>query len=125
MRTPDLHIQAGRSFRFKVGWQNRNTEAGQSILQPVDISNCQLVCELRNVADHALLARADSDDNGITILDAENALVSVFFAPQLTKGLPTITLGDAVYELVCRFPSGDAYSVLRGLVAIDAEIIPL
>lgn len=125
MRAPDLHIQAGRSYRFKVGWKNRTTQDGQQSMQPVNITNCQMVCEIRSQADKSLIARADSNGNGIDILNAEDALVSVCFSPETTKGQPATKLGEAVYELMCRFPSGDAYSVVRGLVAIEPEIIPL
>lgn len=126
MRAADLKLLAGRTFRFQVSWHNQvQQEDGSLSIEAVDITACDLVCEVRRRCDTTLLARADLANGGIVIDDAQHANVSVTFAASATHGLAAYPLGEAVYELICQFPNGDVHSVLRGLVEIETEITQL
>lgn len=120
MAASDLELTAGTTFAFSVTWQQKNGDA----LTPIDITGCTARFQVRDVKTDELLIDAQTGGRGIEIPAGSDGLISVTLGPDVTRGLSSRPIGQAVYELRVYFPSGDAYPVLpSGFLAINKGVI--
>lgn len=120
MAASDLELTAGTTFAFAVTWQQKSGAA----LAPIDITGCTARFQVRDAKTDELLIDAQTEGRGIEIPAGPDGLIKVSLGPDVTRGLPSRAIGQAVYELRVYFPSGDAYPVLpAGFLAINQGVI--
>lgn len=118
MAASDLQLTAGTTFAFGVTWQTKDGDH----MVAVDLSGCTARLQMRDAKSGALLVAADIGD-GIEIPDPKGGKITVSLKPAKTQTLGARRLGDVVYELRAYFPSGDAYPVMTGFVAVAEGVI--
>lgn len=118
MAASDLQLTAGTTFAFGVTWQTKDGDQ----MVAVDLSGCTARLQMRDVKSGALLVAAEIGD-GIEITDPKAGEISVSLKPAKTRELGPSPLGALIYELRVYFPSGDAYPVMTGFVAVAEGVI--
>ncbi|MGI2068102.1 hypothetical protein [Shewanella sp. MF08487] len=110
MDEQELPLVAGTTFDFSVKWEAESDAGG---LQPVNITGCSISLQVRNAANELLLD-CNSVAGDITSPEPANGQIFVHIAPSKTVGKTLDAWADARWELRVTFPSGDAYSLVRG-----------
>ncbi|HCH5506008.1 TPA: hypothetical protein NKZ29_004450 [Vibrio parahaemolyticus] len=111
MDEQDLPLVAGTTFDFELTWE---TENDQGELEPVDITGCSVVLQVRGMTSKVLLMSCTSTDGDITVEDPVTGRMEIHISPEKTANQDVNVWQDARWEVRVIFPSGDAYSLVRG-----------
>lgn len=111
MDEQELPLVSGTTFDFELTWETE-TEAGP--MKPVDITGCSIDLQVRGSASNALLVSCTSLAGDITVTDPTKGKMAIHISPGKTTGQQADAWQDARWEVRVTFPSGDAYSLVRG-----------
>jgi len=111
MDEQELPLVTGTTFDFELTWETEN-EAG--VLQPVDITGCSITLQVRSSVSNTLLVSCTSMAGDITVTEPTKGRMAIHISPEKTAGQQADAWQDAHWEVRVTFPSGDAYSLVRG-----------
>lgn len=111
MNGPTFQIVEGTTFGFELTWSDA---AGA----PIDITGCAARFVICPASSSQVLAECTTQADGVTLGGATGE-VAVALAPSKTAGKHSKQWQGARYELRLEYPSGDVYSLLRGMIALE------
>lgn len=120
MDEQSLELVSGTTFNFELIWE---TEADNGRLQPVDITGCSVVLQVRNGANNELLLSCTSAEGSITLPEPSQGHIAVHIAPSKTLSQDINAWQDARWELRVTFPSDDTYSLVRGWATLTKGVV--
>jgi len=120
MDEQDLPLVTGTTFDFELTWE---TENEQGELEPVDITGCSVDLQVRGMTSKALLLSCTSVAGEVTVADPTTGKMEFHIAPGKTSGQDVTAWQDARWEVKVTFPSGDAYSLVRGWAKLAAGAV--
>lgn len=115
MNGPTFKIVEGTTFGFELTWSDANGT-------PIDITGCAARFVICPADSRQALAECSTEDGGIA-LGGVTGEVTVSLAPGKTAGQAGRQWQGARYELRLEYASGDAYSLLRGTVALEPGLL--
>lgn len=115
-----LPLVAGTTFDFDLTWE---TENEQRELEPVDITGCSIELQIRTASTKSLLLRCSLTDGEISVADPTTGKMNIHIAPDKTVNQDIDDWQSARWEVRVTFPSGDAYSLVRGWAKLAAGTV--
>lgn len=115
-----LPLVAGTTFNFELVWES---ESDSGRLQPVDITGCTAVLQVRNEESSELLLSCTSAEGSITLPEPTRGLIAVHIAPSKTASQDVCAWQNARWELRVTFPSDDTYSLVRGWATLIKGVV--
>lgn len=120
MDEQNLPLVTGTTFDFELTWE---TENEQNLLEPVDITGCSVDLQVRGMISKSLLLSCTSLAGEVTVTDPSTGKMKFHIAPSKTADQDVAAWGDARWEVKVMFPSGDAYSLVRGWATLAAGAV--
>lgn len=120
MSDQTLSIVAGTTFDFELTWETQNADGE---LDPVDITGCQVVLQIRNAVDDSLLLSCSTQAEEVTVTDPKTGKMQFHIAPSKTANQDVAAWKEARWEVRVIFPSDDVYSLVRGWAKLIVGIV--
>lgn len=117
MNGPDFTIVEGTTYAFSIVWEDSGSPRAA-----IDIGGCTAIFRICPASSSQALVECSTENGGV-VIGPQRGQLSVTISPDKTAGTSGGRWAGARYELRIAYPSGEIYSLVRGLVRLVPAVI--
>ena len=110
----DLEIYQGSIFRKGFQWKIQSTDL------PMDLTDCQIKMQIKESACSEVALIELTTTNGKIVI--ESAIDGKWTIEILSADTATLSPIRYVYDMDITFPSGDVFTVCRGIIKVIEDV---